>query len=206
MAAEPQQHRTSLAIWDIPSTAVAGERFTVKAGVKSSADCDLRGRRIEACDSAGAVVASGTLGAAPWPDTGALYWTELSLSAPAKPGMAALSVRFAAAGLAPPHRDAAAQFVVMVVPPPEHTVTIQVVAQQTAAPIGGAEIRLGPYRATTAASGSAAVRVPKGRFDLHIWKAGFDAAPRPVAVDGDAAVKVEAAILPDDNADRAWRG
>ena len=69
MNSETESHRISLAVWDIPPTVVAGERFTIKAGAKSSAGCHLGGRRIEACDAAGAVIASGKLSAAPWPGT-----------------------------------------------------------------------------------------------------------------------------------------
>ena len=205
MAGEAQRNQTSLAVWEVPPTAVAGERFTIKAGAKSSADCTLGGRRIEACDAAGAVIASAELGATPWPGTGALYWTELAIPAPAKEGMASLSVRFTAAGLSPPHGDAASQFTVMVVPPPEHTLTIRVVEQESAAPIGNVEIRLGAYRATTAASGRADVRVSKGQYELRIWKVGYEAAPCRVDIDDDAFVEVAAASVPEENVDRAWK-
>lgn len=196
---------TSLAIWDFPSTAVAGEPFTIKVGAKSSTDCSLAGGRLEVRDAAGAAVASGQLGEARWPGTGALHWTELTLRAPAQHGTASFSVRLDAAGLAPPHRNAASEFVVMVVPPPAHTLTIRVVAQEGAAPIPGVDIRLGPYRASTGASGQASVRVARGQYDLYIWKVGYEAPPRPVMIDADASVEIEAIAVPEENADRAWR-
>jgi hypothetical protein len=77
-----QPHRTSLAVWDVPATAVAGERFVVKVGAKSSADCDLRRRHVGVCDAAGAVVASVELGNAPWPGSSALYFSLLSMPGP----------------------------------------------------------------------------------------------------------------------------
>ena len=206
MAGETQGPRVSLAVWDIPPTVVAGERFTIKAGAKSSAACDLRGRRIEACDASGAVIASGELGVAPWPGTEALYWTELSLPAPAQCGMTAMSVHFHGAGLAPAHRDASSRFTTVAVPAPEHTVTIELVEQETGSAIADAEIRFGAHRATTKASGRAELRLAKGDYDLRIWKVGYDAPPRPVAVAGDALVEVRAAIVPEENADRAWKG
>ena len=52
MAEQTQRHQVSLAVWDVPATVVAGERFAIRAGATSSAGCDLRGRRIEACDAA----------------------------------------------------------------------------------------------------------------------------------------------------------
>src|SRR4029078_10961694 len=119
-------HETSLAVWDIPTPA-AGERFSVKAGAKSSAGCTLCGRRIEVL-AGDAVVASGSLGDAPWPGTSALYWAELALRAPPAPapaarwwpdlglrappapGTVAFSVRFDAGDLDEPHRDASSPF------------------------------------------------------------------------------------------------
>lgn len=196
----------SLAVWDVPPTVVAGQRYSIKAGAKSSANGDLRGRRIEVCDAGGAVIASGELGSAPWPGTEALYWTELSLSAPAQCGATAMSVLFHGAELAPAHGDAAWRFSAVVVPPPEHTVTIALVEQETGAAIANADIRLGAHRATTAASGQAELRLAKGQYDLQIWKVGYVAPLRSVAVAGDALVEVRAVIVPEENVDRAWKG
>ena len=53
-------HGTSLAVWAVPPAVAAGARFTIKAGAKSSGGCDLAGTRIEICDAAGAVLASGS--------------------------------------------------------------------------------------------------------------------------------------------------
>lgn len=205
MSGDAQSQRVSLAVWEVPATVVAGRQFAIKAGAKSSVGASLHGRRIEACDAAGAVVASAELDAQPWPGTAALHWAELALPAPTQPGLAFLSVRLAGADGTPQQRDATARFAVMVVPPPAHTVTIRVVAQETAAPVAGADIRLGPYRATTAASGEAQLRVAAGEHQLHVWKVGYDAAPRAVTVDRDTAIEIAAAIVPEENADRAWR-
>jgi hypothetical protein len=202
---ETQHHQLSLAIWDVPSTAVAGEPFTIKAGAKSSTECSLQGGRIEACNAAGQVIASGVLGSARWPGTSALHWTELSLRAPAQHGMASLSVRFATPGFIPPHGDATARISIMVVPPPKHMLTIQVVEQETATPIGDAEIRLGTYRATTTASGRVELHLANGQYELRIWKVGYEAQPHLITVKDDALVEVAAVIVPEENADRAWR-
>jgi hypothetical protein len=206
VAGETQGYHTSLAIWDIPPTVVAGERFTIKAGAKSSVDRSLHGQRIEVLDAAGTAIASAELGSARWPGTSALYWTEVALPAPAQPGMATLSVRFAAAGLAPPHRAAAATVAVMVVPPPQHILKIQVAGRETATPICNAEIRIGSYRAATDASGRAELQVAKGQYHLQCWKIGYDAPLRIVDIDSDASIEIAAATVPEENADRAWRG
>lgn len=195
---------SSLAVWDIGSPAVAGERFSIKAGVKSSADCDLRGRRIEVCNAAGAVIGEGRLGAAAWPGTSALYWTELSLPAPAEDGIATFSVRFLGAGVTPPHADSVATFSLAVAHKPEHVLSVTVVTD-TGRPIEGAEICLGPYRATTDRMGAAALRVCRGAYEMRIWKIGFDAPPAAVTVLGDASFRIDAATTPQENADRAWK-
>src|SRR3954454_9975350 len=97
-AAETVRHQTrletSLAVWDIPAAAAAGEHFTVKAGVKSQGAAKLGGGRIEVLDGAGKVVASGVLGPEPWPGTDGLYWSEIELRAPQAAGLTQLSVRY----------------------------------------------------------------------------------------------------------------
>jgi hypothetical protein len=194
-------HETSLAVWEIP-TAAAGDRFAVKIGAKSSGGCALGGCRIEVRDAAGAVVASGRLGDAPWPGTDALFWTEAGLRAPAEPGLAAFSVRFDAADAGEPHRDAASAFNVTVAAAPEHSLTVTVMTNGT--PLNDAIVRLGPYRAMTDAAGIATVRAAKGRYELVMWKAGYDAPVMPLSIEADAAVRVDARAVPEDDPDSHW--
>jgi hypothetical protein len=169
-------------------------------------ECNLHGQQIEIRDAAGTLLASSPLGSARWPDTSALYWTELSLPAPVQHGIASFSVRLGTAGLVPPHRAAEATFAVMVVPPPKHRLTIRLVAQETAEPISNADIRIGAYRAATDASGRAELHLPKGQYELRIWKVGYDAPACAVHVAEDASIEVAAASVPEENADRAWKG
>ena len=63
-----------------------------------------------------------------------------------------------------------------VVARPDHTLTVKVASGGV--PIEEAIIRLGPYRATTDASGQAAIKLAKGRYELVVWKAGYDTDPR----------------------------
>jgi len=195
------QHESSLAVWDIP-TAAAGERFAVKIGAKSSAGCAMAGCRIDVLDGAGAVAASGQLGAIAWPGTDALFWAEVELKAPTELGPASFSVRLDAAELDAPHRSATLAFNVPVVARPDHTVTVKVAAGDT--PIGQAYVRLGPYRAVTDATGIAAIKVAKGRYDLVVWKTGYDAPITPLAVEADATVAIDAKVLPEDDPDSHW--
>src|SRR5437773_5224734 len=113
--------QTSLAVWDIPTPA-AGERFSIKVGAKSSAGCALSARRIEVLNGE-AVVAAAHLGDAPWPGTDALFWAEVELQAPDKPGLMTLAVRFDATELDEPHEGVSLPFKVAVVARPEHTLT-----------------------------------------------------------------------------------
>ena len=200
--AEPAPHAVTLVVWAVPDAVAAGERFVIKAGAKSSASCALTGCRINICDADGAFVASGLLGDTSWPGTDALHWTELTLPAPPREGTTTWSVRLDASELDPPHADATASFSTAVVAPAEHTVTVRVMADER--PIESAEIRLGPHRATTDVSGTAEVRIGKGRHELAVWKAGYEVPVTPVEVRADAVIEVAAVPLPDDDPDAYW--
>ena len=198
-------HETSLAVWAIPSPVVTGRPFAIKVGAKSAAGFDLTGMPIAVCDGAGAVLASGVLGDGPWPGTTALYWTELTLTAPAKAGMFSWSVEFAAVDLALPHQGSSSRFSIAIVDPPEHRLTVKVVAQETASPIENAQVRLGAYRAATGGSGLAELMVPKGAYDLNIWKSGYHAPTTSIVIDADLAVEIAITPTPEENPDAAWQ-
>ena len=193
-------HQTSLAVWDIPTPA-AGERFSIKVGAKSSAGCALGARLVEVLYGE-AVVAAAPLGDTPWPGTDALFWTEIELHAPDKPGLVTLSVRFNAAELDEPHEGASSPFNVSVIAKPEHTLTVKVVADGF--PVEDAIVRLGPTRASTDASGTAAVKLAKGRYELVVWKAGYDAPVTPLTIEADAFAQIELRVVPQADPDAVW--
>jgi len=197
-------HGTSLAVWDIPSPIVKGERFAIKVGAKSAADADLKGLEIAIVDKSDTVVARGRLRETPWPGTTALYWDEVELPAPVEAGLSRWSVRFAPAGLALPHDGTAAEFTAAIVPPPQHRLIVKVIEQQSKAPIEDVQIRLGAFRGATGPSGLAEVMMPTGHYDLQIWKAGYEAPARPVDINADLAVEIEAVVLPEEDPDAAW--
>ena len=202
MTADTTLHETSLAVWDVPSAVAAGERFAVKVGVKSSAECALGGRAVEVLDESGAVSASGRLGDVPWPGTAALFWTEVELRAPLALGLATLAARFDAAELDPPHQSAWSSFSVAIVGRPEHSLIVTVAA--SGRPIEEACVRLGALRAMTDAAGRAEIKLAKGRYELSVWKTGFDTAAVPLVIDADALVEVEARPQPEDDPDAFW--
>jgi hypothetical protein len=197
-------HGTSLAVWDIPSPIVKGERFAIKVGAKSAANAELKGLEIAIFDNSETVAARGRLRDTPWPGTTALYWDEVELLAPAEEGLSRWSVRFAPAGLALPHDGTAAEFTAAVVQPPQHRLTVKVIERESKSPIEDVQIRLGAFRGATGPSGLAEVMMPTGHYDLQIWKAGYEAPARPVDIDADLAVEIEAVVLPEEDPDAAW--
>jgi hypothetical protein len=197
-------HATSLAVWGMPAHVTAGERFAIKVGAKSSADCPLQGQEIEIYAQSGVVAARGMLRSTPWAGTSGLYWTQIELDAPANVGIASWSVKFAPAALDSAHDGSSSQFHVAVVSPPEHMVTVKVVEKESAAPVVDVQVRLGAYRGATDQSGLAQLRVGKGRYDLHLWKVGYEAPPRTLDIEHDLAVEIEALALPPEDPDALW--
>jgi hypothetical protein len=196
---------TSLAVWDVPSPVVAGTRFVIKAGAKSTANVALAGGAIEVCTETGDIAGRGVLSDAPLQDTGALYWADIQLKAPRAEGLRTWLARFEASDLNLPHEGATTSFSVAVVRPPEHVLSVRVIEQATAEPIPDVELRLGAYRGTTDASGLAEIALPKGRYELRLWKVGFEAPPRPVEIGADAFVEIEAVVVPEEDPDARWR-
>jgi hypothetical protein len=194
-------NKTSLAVWDVPMPAVAGEKFSIKVGAKSAAGGALAGGRVEISDATGAVVASGKLGETPWPETEALYWAELEVPAPAKQQVAEFAVRFV------PDRDheaATSWFSVVTAANPEHTLTVKVSEQTTKTALDGVEIRLGPFHARTDKSGRAELRVCQGAYQLQLWRNAHIAAPQPINIDGSMSVELTMAHVPEEHPDARW--
>jgi hypothetical protein len=196
---------TSLAVWAIPSPVVTGRLFAIKVGAKSAAGCNLMGARIAVCDAAGAVLARGDLGDTPWPGTSGLYWTELTLTAPGAAGMFSWSVEFAAADLALAHQGSSSRFSIAIVDPPEHRLTVKVVEKDATSPVANAQVRLGAHRAATGGSGFVELLVPKGSYDLDVWKPGYEAPKTTLTIDADLAIEVVIVPMPEENPDAAWQ-
>jgi hypothetical protein len=191
IASQTTPHRTSLAVWSVPSPVRVADRFAVTVGAKSSGACALSGARIEIHDETGADLGQGILGDTPWPGTDALYWTEIALAGPSREGQLCWSVAFAATDLELPHLGSSAQFSFTAVKPPEHRVAVAVTESEAASPVEASEIALGPYRAATDKTGMAHIEVPGGTYDLAAWKSGFEPASRTVEVAADISVQLE---------------
>jgi hypothetical protein len=173
-----------------------GNPFKIKVGARSSGACELQGAQVEIQDETGARIGVGTLGDTPWMETGALYWTEVDLTAPMKEGVVSWSARFAPAALKIPHDGSAAEFSFATVRPPEHSVTVRVIEKDTGIPIANAQVRVGAYRASTDESGLATLQTSSGTYDVIAWKGGYQSSPMTVTVTEDVDVQIEAVVIP----------
>jgi hypothetical protein len=190
----------SLAVWGVPMPVVAGENFTVKVGAKSLSGRALAGERVEVSDAKGAVVASATLGDAPWPGTEALYWTALDVPAPRDREVADYTVRLEPASLdAVPTR-----FSISIAAKPAYTLTVTVTERDTKAALDGVEIRVGPFRARTDKTGRAELRVSRGDFLLQLWRTAHIAEPQPIRVGRDDSLELTMVHVPEEHPDARW--
>ena len=187
-------HRLTLAVWDLPSPVVTGRPLTLKVGVKCSHGCDLSAARIEIRSDEGRTVGSGMLGAAPLAGTSALYWTEVELTGPEGDGPRCWTASVASEVDVHPIASSTFQFVA--VKPPEHRVVLTVTSKDTGAPVLGAEVRFGPFRAATDEKGQASVELPSGTFELTAWKVGYDAESKTVNVADSLKLELELVAQP----------
>ena len=191
VSSQTRPHRTSLAVWSVPSPVRVADRFAVTVGAKSSGACALSGARIEVRDESGAPLGQGILGDTPWPGTDALYWTEIALAGPSREGQQRWSVAFAATDLELLHLGSSAELRFTAVKPPEHRVAVAVTESEVATPVEASQIALGPYRAATDKAGVAHIEVPGGIYNLAVWKSGFEPASRTVQIAADVSVQLE---------------
>jgi hypothetical protein len=193
----------SIAVWDVPMPVIAGETFPIKAGAKPTTGRSLANSRIEVSDAAGAVVASGHLGATPWPGSEALYWAALVVPAPANSQVAEYTVRLILQG---DHAEdaVASRFTVTSAAKPEHKLGVKITEKQSAEPLGGVEIRIGPFRARTDDGGRAELHVCKGEYQIHLWRTAHIAPVAPVRVEGDASIELTMVHVPEEHPDARW--
>lgn len=191
-------HSASLAVWDAPSPLEIGSLFSIEIGGKCALGCDLSGERVEVRDAAGRTVGNGRLGpTGAAGETARLHRARIHVVAPSDEGMVRWLVLLEASGQELAHAPASAAFSFAVVRPPEHRLTIEVVESETDAPIEDAQVRLGVFRASTDESGVAVVEMPRGRHELAVWKAGYEAPSTTLDLEGDLTVQIRASVIPD---------
>jgi len=189
----------SLAVWDVPATAIVNEPFRIKVGVKSSLACTLKDVEVEVLDHKGVRKGIGKLGDSPWAGTTALYWTEIEVDGPDALGAACWSARFPSTMSGLPHDQGLAQFSFVAVRPPDHKLTIMVFDKETAAPIDNARLRMGCFRIATDASGLAELMIPDGHYELTAWMTSHELRPTTIEVTEDIILRLEATALPDED-------
>ena len=191
-----KSHTTSMAIWDVPSPIAVGAKFRLKVGVKCSAECSLHTKKIEIYNGEGTGVATGTLGAAPWPGTNALYWAEVELEAPSAEACYTWTVSFPKPDLGLPHEGSAGTFTFATTKPPEHRVTVEVIDKDKKTPVKGAQVVLYPYRGCTDDAGVTRVYVPKGEYKVRVFKDDYADFQTSIEVTGSVALKAELRFWP----------
>src|SRR5947209_3472913 len=102
-----------------------------------------------------------------------------------------------ASTLESPHERTSSSFGFIAVPPPELRLIVKVTEKKTDVPVRDVEVRLGPYRGSTDDLGSAKVELPKGAYDLVVWKLGYRALEKAVEVTADTTVQVEIELDPE---------
>jgi hypothetical protein len=194
-------HTASVNVWGLPSAIAAGERFTLKVGIKCSAGCKLTGRPLSVFDHEGAQVGAGHLLDDVWPGTGALYFAEIEARAPLATGDHEWHIRTPEWERGVPHAAGSSAFAVKVVRPPDHELTVAAFDREKQTPIKGAHVLLHPYRGLTDESGVAKVRVAKGSYKLFV--SGFQYIPYQVIIDvaGDVTARAELTLEPEGEED-----
>ena len=188
-------HTTSVVVWDIPSSVVAGERFNIRVGVKCSSECDLKNRNFGIYNHEGAQVATVTLSRDRWPGT-ALHFAELELVAPAVEDLYTWSANCAGSAAGIPHDEGSVSFGIRVVGHPECLVTVETVDRETQMPLSGARVVMHPYRAITDERGVAEVRVTKGEYKLFVSQTRYLTFALPVEVTANMTARAELDLEP----------
>ena len=79
----------------------------------------------------------------------------------------------------------------------DHTVTVEVVDGDTGTRLPDAHVRLGVHRGVTGETGLAALRAPKGTYQIGIWKTGYRPAAVTVEVTENLTIRIATSAIPD---------
>ena len=194
-------HAASVNVWGLPPAIAAGERFSLKIGVKCSAACKLAGRALSIFDHEGAQVGAANLLDDVWPGTSALYFAELHAQAPLTTGDYRWRVETPGSDLSIPHAAGSCTFAIKVVRPPDHEVTVEAFDREKHSPIEGAHVLLHPYRALTDEKGVAKVKVAKGSYQLFVSGFNYIAYQSIIDVACDVTARAELTVEPEGHED-----
>ncbi len=188
---EVEPHDTRVVVWDVPATIECGEAFSVKLGVKCSAECQTDGWAVEVRDHEGKRRATATTSGEPWPDTAGLHYVEVELSAPDTEGLHTWEARAPVDELEIPHAEGVARFGVRAVPTPECLLTVVAIDKESQTPVEGAKVVLHPYKTFTNERGVAEVRVPRGEYRLFVSGKKYFPFRSECDIEGDVTIRAE---------------
>ena len=169
--------RPGVSVWGLPDAVEPGAEVRFRIGIKCPFGGDSAGWPFELRDAAGATLAEGRLGQAPWPGTEGLCHAEVALTAPAQPGrhrwqVVALPPAAEAdegpAAPAPLHAPSALPVTLHVTEPAALRLRIVAVDATTGAPVAGARVTAHPRRTRTDAEGGAELALPRGHHVLFV--------------------------------------
>ena len=192
LAFDVRAHSLSLTLWDVPLAVERGARFSLRAGLRCSAGCDMSGQRIVFLSEDGGTIVSAKTREMPKEGTEAVYWAEIDFEAPSIDGKAAWEVTGTADGLLHCHTEARAQMAINVVSPAEHKISVSVIDAETSAPIARAKVVAHPFQTFTDAGGRAELRLPSGPRRLFV--SGPDHIPYQVEGDVTEDIDITAAL------------
>ena len=181
-------HQMSLAVWDIPTPVRPASASPSRSARSRRPAAGSAAARIEVLDGEG-VVAAGHLGDAPWPGTDALFWAEVELRAPNAPGLVTLTVRFDAAELASPTWPLRPRSMSPSLRSPNIRLTVKVTGTglRSRTPCSPR-----PHPRHHRRLGRGHDQLAKGRYELVVWKAGYEMPVTPIDVDAFVADRCRA--------------
>jgi hypothetical protein len=189
-----EPHRTSVVVWDVPSTIERGEAFSLKVGVRCPYECRPDGWAVEVRDQDGTKRASAAVSDEPWPGTSALYYAEVDLTAPDAEGLHAWEAKALVDGPDITHTGGGTPFNVRVVPTPECLLTVVAIEAASESPVEGAKVVVHPYQAFTDERGVAEVRLPKGEYRLFVSGRRYFPFRTDCEIANDVTIRAELAL------------
>lgn len=183
-------HKAAINVWGAPPAINPGGKFAVKVGIKCPEGCGLAGREFEIYDHARKQVGAGKLGKDHWQGSKGLHYAEIELTAPPSVDSFTWEARIAWTDEDMPHAAASMPFRFRTAPAADHTVTVEIVDNETLKPIAGASVVMHPYRGITNAEGIADLKVSKGDYKVLTSKARYVAASKPLSVGSDERLRI----------------
>jgi hypothetical protein len=129
----------------------------------------------------------------------------VDVMSPAHAGTCAWVAVLAPVHLEAPHATVSLPFNLLTVPPPQHSVTVEVIENDAGSPVEDVEVRFSMYRASTDKMGLAKVALPDGVFELTIWKLGYHPVSKSIDVGSDFSIQLKIEALPEE-VNEYWMG